>query len=719
MKKFILTLILCLSFSLPIYAGFGSGDQIGADNPATADLDMDAFDIYVTSIIAKDSTGLYLLNDGNKGIVIKDDGKIGIGIYDPTQRLEIVHDSYLIIMGKVTATQADKRTMMVGARARGSLTTPLAVQAGDYLVSFFGQGYDGSGYDTSSQIEFITSENWTDSAHGSYITFHTVDNGTTTIDIRMCILHNGYIGVGTSTPNTKFEVRDGSITISGTNANLIVEGYSYFGSSVTISSHVVVLGDMTITGTVVSTATYALNSDKLDGHDSLYFAIDTDLDTEIASRISEDNLISDATEQIRIDFEAYDSTLNGSTTTLRTDVTNLWTSTNTLEAATTLNTTHRSSDGSDHSFIDQDVTISGTPTHSSMTITNGLSVNGNIGIGTVTPTAALQLGNDKLIAVDANAGLTASTNQSQGQGALTAQVNEIATVANDGDAVTLPSAVAGVEVAIINNSTNTLQIFPASGDSLGLGTNNSEELEANERVLFIAYDNDNWAKEATTEIIHAEIHDEDNTDAFTIVDAGTDFQSYHTNGLVAGDLADWTFDAGGAGASHAIIEVFDAGGGDIAVVTSDAHGLEVGDIVSQANLADGAYTGVFEVLSIPTASTYTVTAAFTATDTGTMDQAATLEANAVAAGSYSFAYYISATPVGANETFDFRLYKEATVVTGSKVRAKFGAGTDFNPLSGGGIVQVNGGDKISLALSNESSAANLTLRNFTLVLIRL
>ncbi len=345
---------------------------------------------------------------------------------------------------------------------------------------------------------------------------------------------------------------------------------------------------------------------------------------------------------------------------------------------------------------------------------------GKVGIGTETPTAALQMGNDKLVALDTNSGLTASTTQSQGQGALTAQINEISTVANKDDTVTLPSAVTGIEIEIINNGANTLLIFPASGDDMGLGVDNPEELEANERVKFVAYDNDNWAKESTTEIIHAEIHDEDNTDAFVINDF-PDFHSYHTNGLAAGDLADWIFDAGGAGTSHAIASIADGvdTGNDIEVTTADNHLLEDGDIVSQTGLTNANYVGIFVVKDIISVTQYEVAAPYLATGTGTMDQAATLETDAVAAGVYDFAYYISASPVNPNETYDFQLYKEATAIVGSKIRRKFGAGGDFGSMAGGGVVAVADGEKISFALSNEDSNANLTIRNLTIVLIRL
>ena len=350
---------------------------------------------------------------------------------------------------------------------------------------------------------------------------------------------------------------------------------------------------------------------------------------------------------------------------------------------------------------------------------------GNIGIettgsGEVQIFSNLQMGNDKLIAVDVNSNITASTTRTQGQGALTAQVNEISTVANNDDTVTLPSAITGIEIEIINNGAKTLQIFPASGDNLGLGTDTAEELEANERVKFVAYDTDNWAKESTTEIIHAEIHDEDNTDPF-VINAEDDFHSYHTNGLAAGDLADWAFDAGGAGTSHAIDSIDDGvdTGNDIEVTTGTDHLLAIGDIVSQTNLADTNYVGVFVVKAIISSTQYEVAAPFNLTGTGTMDQAATLEADAVAAGVYDFAYYISGKPVGANETFDFQLYNDATAIIGSKVRRKFGGAGDFGSMAGGGVVAVGTGDKISFALSNEDSAANLIVRNLTIVLIRL
>lgn len=115
-----------------------------------------------------------------------------------------------------------------------------------------------------------------------------------------------------------------------------------------------------------------------------------------------------------------------------------------------------------------------------------------VGIGTSTLVAGLSMGDDLLIARDVNAGITASTTQTQGQQPLTAEFNEVSTVANTNDTVTLITAVAGLEQTIFNNGANTLQIFPASGDNLGAGVDTATTLAAGSTVRFAAYDVTNW-----------------------------------------------------------------------------------------------------------------------------------------------------------------------------------------------------------------------------------
>ena len=95
-------------------------------------------------------------------------------------------------------------------------------------------------------------------------------------------------------------------------------------------------------------------------------------------------------------------------------------------------------------------------------------------------------------------GITASTTQTQGNGALTNDVNQVATVANANDTVTLPSITsasgAGNRVTIINNGANTLQVFPASGDDLGAGPDASTTIAAGDVLEFMGIDATTWTK---------------------------------------------------------------------------------------------------------------------------------------------------------------------------------------------------------------------------------
>jgi len=92
------------------------------------------------------------------------------------------------------------------------------------------------------------------------------------------------------------------------------------------------------------------------------------------------------------------------------------------------------------------------------------------------------------------AALTASTTQTQSGGlALVNQVNQVATVANDNDAVTLPEAAVGRQCIVINNGANTLQVFPAADDSINaLAADASVTIPAGESQIFEAISTIVW-----------------------------------------------------------------------------------------------------------------------------------------------------------------------------------------------------------------------------------
>jgi len=101
-------------------------------------------------------------------------------------------------------------------------------------------------------------------------------------------------------------------------------------------------------------------------------------------------------------------------------------------------------------------------------------------------------GGGSIPSYDSTAGITASTTQTQGQQPLVSRINEVSTVANTGDVVTLPSAVAGMVVTVINNGANTLGIFPASGDDNGSGVDTVTNLASGSNVTVAAIDTTTW-----------------------------------------------------------------------------------------------------------------------------------------------------------------------------------------------------------------------------------
>ena len=342
--------------------------------------------------------------------------------------------------------------------------------------------------------------------------------------------------------------------------------------------------------------------------------------------------------------------------------------------------------------------------------------------GSVSMTGDLTMTTTTFINQSVAAGLTASVTQTQAGGlALVNAINEIATVANSGDAVVLPTPVAGRSVWVFNNGANPLQVFPSSDTYINENAINAsitQGVAANAEYKAISATEWETQEPGSVNASYATMYDESNGDAF-VINAQTDPHVYHTNGLADGGSQGWTFDAGGAGTSFPIASIADgvASGTDIEVTTTGSHGLAVGDIVSQTNLASAVYTGIFKVKAIISATQYEVAGIYTATDTGTMDQAATLTAGTEAAGTYTLQWSVSSTTASASEIVDHFFYLHATAIARSSCRRKFGTGGDIGAM---GVITprftVAAGQKVSFVIVNTTGAGNMTIRNHVVTL---
>jgi len=134
---------------------------------------------------------------------------------------------------------------IVGRKANGTSTTPTATTAGNSLVSLTGRGYGATGWSNvgAASISFNASENFTDTANGSYITFSTTAIGSTTRNERVRIIDSGDVGIGTSSPGYRLDVVGSVIRLAETTTGGLA--YHQFGRSATATDnfHIGTAGD--------------------------------------------------------------------------------------------------------------------------------------------------------------------------------------------------------------------------------------------------------------------------------------------------------------------------------------------------------------------------------------------------------------------------------------------------------------------------------------------
>lgn len=148
------------------------------------------------------------------------DARVGIGTTSPEAALEVVvsgagttpHAAYTRFiaapgLGAVTAFR----------RARGTRDAPAAVLSGDALGALQFGGYDGAVFGMQASIAALATEDFTAGSRGTMLGFFAGANPEVQ-GLVMSVNPNGRVGIGTSTPNERLDVR-GDIRIGtfGTN----------------------------------------------------------------------------------------------------------------------------------------------------------------------------------------------------------------------------------------------------------------------------------------------------------------------------------------------------------------------------------------------------------------------------------------------------------------------------------------------------------------------
>ena len=153
-------------------------------------------------------------------------GYVGIGTSSPVVPLQLNKDGdYAQAMFEsFEGTNPGICSDLTLLRARGTQSAPAAVRAGDNLgVVEFG-GHDGIQFGARASIVGRATEDWRPTGRGTKLLFHTTSNGTPDYQERMVINHDGNVGIGTTSPGVKLEVRAVGNAVSGISSGGIGTG---------------------------------------------------------------------------------------------------------------------------------------------------------------------------------------------------------------------------------------------------------------------------------------------------------------------------------------------------------------------------------------------------------------------------------------------------------------------------------------------------------------
>jgi len=104
-----------------------------------------------------------------------------------------------------------------GRKARGTASTPAAVQASDTLLGIWPYAYDGTSQGAAGYIAYNAASTWNASSHASILTFATVSAGSVTPAERMRIDNNGNVSINsTNAGGNKLYVTGNAALTAGT-----------------------------------------------------------------------------------------------------------------------------------------------------------------------------------------------------------------------------------------------------------------------------------------------------------------------------------------------------------------------------------------------------------------------------------------------------------------------------------------------------------------------
>jgi hypothetical protein len=207
---------------------------------------------------------------GNTVLAVDSGGSIALGVAAPalsTTRLEIVSTTAASVLMLKSYRPNGTGSFYSGTMARGTPDSPAAIQVNDEIASLRAAGYNGSVFTASkATFDFIADTNWDLNANGTAMRMRLTPNSSTSLVEVLRINNKGFLGMGTTTPIYKLDLRNSS---SESQMHLSATSYDdggYLGS--TNASHLYISGGSVFDGTnwiakSSSSAEISLNSGNI------------------------------------------------------------------------------------------------------------------------------------------------------------------------------------------------------------------------------------------------------------------------------------------------------------------------------------------------------------------------------------------------------------------------------------------------------------------------
>lgn len=140
-------------------------------------------------------------------LLVGSDGYIGVGTLTPAHNLTVAGNTGSQTIGVYThsgAASTDQTSLLLH-RSRGSESTPLALQDGDYVGQIKARGYDGSAWQNIfkivTSVDGIVSTGIVPGRADFY-----VGDSTGSEKLVMTMKSDGMVGIGTASPSAKFHI---------------------------------------------------------------------------------------------------------------------------------------------------------------------------------------------------------------------------------------------------------------------------------------------------------------------------------------------------------------------------------------------------------------------------------------------------------------------------------------------------------------------------------